>query len=181
MSVCSIVAAQDSNGLLGASADAKTGEQGRASGQSAAATASSYAPRTTKAADYTGRPLDEAEMDVRSAGHTAVNHDAADESRTIILRSSWIVCFQHADADAKTIDFAAVRNSEPCTGKDGEPIPWPTMPDVVGATYNTAIKDLKQAGIDLDRVTLDDASRPRSHARKATSAAHFERTVMVVR
>ncbi|MEU5121881.1 PASTA domain-containing protein [Streptomyces asoensis] len=135
-------------------ANAKAADHVRASGK--AVSASPTASRPANAADYTGRPLDEAEKDARSAGYTAVNHDAAVEDRMIILRSGWTVCFQESDAAGKTIDFAAVRTSEPCPEKDGGPLPWPKMPDVVGATYNKAVEDLKQAGLDLDRVTLDD-------------------------
>ncbi|MGW7609562.1 PASTA domain-containing protein [Streptomyces sp. NPDC054766] len=135
-------------------ADAKTGDEVRASGE--AVSASPSASRPAKAADYTGRPLDEAEKHARSAGYTATHHDAADESRTIILRSGWTVCFQKTATAASTIDFAAVRSSEPCPEKDGSPLPWPKMPNVVGATYNKAVEDLKQAGVDLDQVTLDD-------------------------
>ncbi|MFI5814554.1 PASTA domain-containing protein [Streptomyces sp. NPDC051643] len=135
-------------------ADAKTGDEVRASGR--AVSASPSASRPAKAADYTGRPLDEAEKHARSAGYTVTHHDAADETRTIILRSGWTVCFQKTATAMSTIDFAAVRSSEPCPEKDGGPLPWPKMPNVVGATYNKAVEDLKQAGVDLDRVTLDD-------------------------
>ncbi|MFC5856821.1 hypothetical protein ACFPZI_35265 [Streptomyces chlorus] len=114
------------------------------------------APKTPEFADYTGKPLDEAEKGARSAGFTPVRHDAAEEDRVIIMRSGWTVCFQKADTAAKTIDFAAVKAGEPCPEKDGGPLPWPVMPDLVGGTYNTAIEELDQVGIDLDRVTLDD-------------------------
>ncbi|MFI5998142.1 PASTA domain-containing protein [Streptomyces sp. NPDC051362] len=134
--------------------DAKAADKVPANGTTISASPSASVP--AKAADYTGRPLNEAEKDVRSAGYTAINHDAADEDRVIILRSGWTVCFQESDASAKTIDFAAVRTSEPCPAKDGGPLLWPKMPDVVGATYDKAVEDLKQAGVDLDRVTLDD-------------------------
>ncbi|MCX4912056.1 Stk1 family PASTA domain-containing Ser/Thr kinase [Streptomyces sp. NBC_00687] len=137
-----------------APADAKTADNVPASGT--AVSASPTASKAAKAGDYTGRPLNEAEKDMRSAGYTAINHDAADEDRVIILRSGWTVCFQSSNTAAKTIDFAAVRTSEPCPEKDGGPLPWPKMPNVVGATYNKAIEDLKQAGVDLDQVTLDD-------------------------
>nr|WSX78521.1 PASTA domain-containing protein [Streptomyces sp. NBC_00899] len=109
-----------------------------------------------KAADYTGERLDRAEERARSAGFTTDGHDAGNQARSIVLRSGWTVCFQKADATAKVIHFAAVRADEPCPDRDGGPLAWPEMPDVVGQTYNTAVKDLKQAGIGLDRITLDD-------------------------
>ncbi|WP_432137733.1 MULTISPECIES: PASTA domain-containing protein [unclassified Streptomyces] len=136
-------------------ADVKTADAGRASAE--AVSASPAVAEPAKAADYVGQPLDEAEKQARSAGYSTGHHDAAaDEDRTIIMRSGWTVCFQKADTAAKTIDFAAVKSNEPCPEKDGGPLPWPKMPDVVGATYDTAVRDLKQAGIDLDRVALDD-------------------------
>lgn len=135
-------------------ADAKSADSGGASAE--AASASPTVSEPAKAADYVGQPLDGAEQQASSAGYSTGHHDAADDDRTIIMRSGWTVCFQKADTAAKTIDFAAVKSAEPCPGKDGGPLPWPKMPDVVGATYNTAVKDLKQAGIALDRVTLDD-------------------------
>lgn len=133
--------------------DAKARDGRSASTKVASSPTASTPPKT---ADYTGKPLDEAEKLARSAGYTTGHHDAAEEKRAIIVRSLWTVCFQKVNTAANTIDFAAVNTAEPCPEKDGGPLPWPTMPDVVGATYNTAVKDLKQAGIDLDRVTLDD-------------------------
>ncbi|MFF8482987.1 PASTA domain-containing protein [Streptomyces antibioticus] len=142
----------DDNGT--GEADAKSADAGGASAE--AATASPTVSDPAKAADYVGQSLDEAEKQARSAGYSAGHHDAAYGGRTIIMRSGWTVCFQKADAAAKTIEFAAVKSAEPCPEKDGGPLPWPKMPDVVGATYNTAVEDLKHAGVDLDRVTLDD-------------------------
>ncbi|KRV50221.1 hypothetical protein AQ490_13965 [Wenjunlia vitaminophila] len=134
--------------------DAKSADAGRASPE--AVSASPTVSKPARTADYVGHPLDEAEKQARSAGYAAAHHDAADEDRTIVLRSGWTVCFQKADAAAKTIDFAAVKSNEPCPEKDGGTLPWPKMPDVIGATYNTAIADLKRAGVNPDRVTLDD-------------------------
>ncbi|MFF5360695.1 PASTA domain-containing protein [Streptomyces scabiei] len=122
----------------------------------AASSPSSPSAKVVKAADYTAKPLNEAEKLARSAGFTTARHDAAEDNRSIIMRSLWTVCFQKADTAAKSIDFAAVKSGEPCPDKDGGPLPWPKMPDVVGATYKSATKDLRQAGIDLAGVTLDD-------------------------
>ncbi|OBQ53429.1 hypothetical protein A4U61_04360 [Streptomyces sp. H-KF8] len=119
-------------------------------------TPSPAASKTLDFADYTGRPLHEAEKAAHSAGLAPDRHDAADEDRTVVMRSGWTVCFQKADNAARTIDFAAVKTGEPCPEKDGGPLPWPMTPDLVGDTYNTAVEKLDQAGIDLDRVTLDD-------------------------
>jgi uncharacterized membrane protein YgcG len=133
--------------------EAETRDDG---GVSAEATSSPTPAKVVKAADYTGKSLDDAEKLARSAGFATAHHDAAEDGRSIIMRSGWAVCFQEADTTAKSIDFAAVRSDEPCPEKDGGPLPWPKMPDVVGATYKTATKDLKHAGIDLDSITLDD-------------------------
>ncbi|WP_282700309.1 PASTA domain-containing protein [Streptomyces sp. CC219B] len=148
-------------GLGGQLDESGTGESdakpaGGASAEAVSASPTASPSKPVEAADYVGQPLDEAEKQARSAGYTAGHHDAADEDRSILLKSAWTVCFQKADTAAKTIDFAAVRSAEPCPEKDGDPLPWPRMPDVVGATYNTAVGDLEQAGIDPDRVTLDD-------------------------
>lgn len=107
-------------------------------------------------ADHTGKALDEAEKDARAAGFMPSHHDASAEDRSIIMRSMWTVCFQKADATAKSVAFAAVRTGEPCPTEDGGPLPWPTMPDLVGDTYSTAVEELDRAGIDLDSVILDD-------------------------
>ncbi|MBQ0855557.1 PASTA domain-containing protein [Streptomyces sp. BH-SS-21] len=116
----------------------------------------SPAPKVLKAADYTKKPLNEAVELVDSAGFTTTHHDAAGEGRTVMVRSLWTVCFQEVDTTTKSINFAAVKSDEPCPEKDGGPLAWPVMPDVVGATYDTALKDLERVGIDLDSVELDD-------------------------
>ncbi len=120
------------------------------------ATPSAGAAKAFKLTDYTGKALDEAEKGARTAGFTPTRRDASSEDRTIIVRSAWTVCFQEADTAAKSVAFAAVKDDEPCPTKDGGPLPWPTMPDVEGDTYNTAVKALERAGIDLDSVALDD-------------------------
>ncbi|MFJ2946663.1 PASTA domain-containing protein [Streptomyces sp. NPDC087226] len=125
-----------------------------ANGANAEATSSSTpAPAL---ADYTGEALGAAEEGARTAGFEPGRHDASPEDRPIVVRSAWTVCFQKADSAAKSVAFGAVKDGEPCPAKDGGPLPWPTMPDVEGDTYNTAVKALDRAGIDLDSVTLDD-------------------------
>jgi uncharacterized membrane protein YgcG len=141
---------------LGGQLDDNAPSTTEAGAKNAAASAS---PATSKAAsltDYTGKALDEAEKGARAAGYTLGRHDASPEDRAIVVRSAWTVCFQKADAGEKTVTFAAVKDDEPCPTKDGGALPWPTMPDVVGDTYNTALKALNHAGIDTADVTLDD-------------------------
>ncbi|WP_399892144.1 PASTA domain-containing protein [Streptomyces sp. BBFR51] len=120
------------------------------------ATPSPTQAKVPELTDYTGKSLAEAEKGARAADFTPGRHDASPGDRAIVVRSAWTVCFQTADTTAKSVVFAAVKDGEPCPTKDGAPLPWPTMPDVVGDTYNTAVKALDQAGIDLDSVTLDD-------------------------
>ncbi|MFE1795947.1 PASTA domain-containing protein [Streptomyces sp. NPDC059517] len=141
----------DDNGT--AKSEAVTQNKGS---NSVKAASPSPSPKVLEAADYTEKPLDEAVKLARSAGFTTAHHDAAEEGRTVMVRSLWTVCFQKVDTTAETINFAAVKDDEPCPEKDGGPLPWPVMPEVVGATYDTALKDLKRAGIDLDSVQLDD-------------------------
>lgn len=127
-----------------------------AGAKNAAASASPAASKAPPLTDYTGKALDEAEKGARAAGYTVGRHDASPEGRPVVGRSAWTVCFQKADAAQKTVVFAAVEDDEPCPVKDGGALPWPTMPDVVGDTYNTALKALDRAGIDTADVTLDD-------------------------
>ncbi|MEU8455430.1 PASTA domain-containing protein [Streptomyces griseoaurantiacus] len=127
-----------------------------AGAKNAAASASPAASKAPPLTDYKGKALDEAEKGARAAGYTLGRHDASPEDRAITVRSAWTVCFQEADAAEKAVAFAAVKDDEPCPTKDGGALPWPTMPDVVGDTYNTALKALNHAGIDTADVTLDD-------------------------
>lgn len=127
-----------------------------AGAKNAAASASPAASKAPPLTDYKGKALDEAEKGARAAGYTLGRHDASPEDRAITVRSAWTVCFQEADAAEKAVTFAAVKDDEPCPTKDGGALPWPTMPDVVGDTYNTALKALNHAGIDTADVTLDD-------------------------
>jgi hypothetical protein len=137
---------------LGGQLDDNTPDTTEAGAKNAAASASKAAALT----DYTGKALDEAEKGARAAGYTLGRHDASPEDRAIVVRSAWTVCFQKADTAGKTVTFAAVKDDEPCPKKDGGALPWPTMPNVVGDTYNTALKALHHAGIDTTDVTLDD-------------------------
>ncbi|MFD5448450.1 PASTA domain-containing protein [Streptomyces sp. NPDC127100] len=125
-------------------------------GKGVKATPSATTAQAPGLTDYTGKALDAAEKGARAAGFAPERHDASPEDRTIVVRSAWTVCFQRADTTAKSVAFAAVKDGEPCPAKDGGPLPWPTMPDVVGDTYETAVEALHRAGIDLDSVALDD-------------------------
>lgn len=73
----------DDNGT--GKADAKSADASKVSAE--AVSASPAVSEPAKAADYVGQPLDEAGKQARSAGYSAGHHDAADEGRTIIMRS----------------------------------------------------------------------------------------------
>jgi uncharacterized membrane protein YgcG len=141
---------------LGGQLDDNTPDTSQAGAKNAASNASPKASEAPRLTDYTGKALDEAEKGARAAGYTLGRHDASPEDRAITVRSAWTVCFQKADAAEKTVTFAAVKEDEPCPKKDGGALPWPAMPDVVGDTYNAALKALDHAGIDTADVTLDD-------------------------
>ncbi|MDQ0810015.1 beta-lactam-binding protein with PASTA domain [Streptomyces sp. B3I7] len=130
-----------------------TSEAGAKNAVASTSPTTSESPELT---DYTGKALDEAEKGAHASGFTLGRHDASPEHRAIVVRSAWTVCFQKTDAAGKTVAFAAVKDEEPCPTKDGGALPWPTMPDVVGDTYDMAVKALGRAGIAMDHVTLDD-------------------------
>ncbi|MGX4688702.1 PASTA domain-containing protein [Streptomyces sp. JNUCC 63] len=151
-----LISAGMSGQLNDSGADKSEAEAKNADDPGTETTPSPSLAKTPELTDYTGKSLDEAEKEARAAGFTPGRHDASAEGRSVVVRSVWTVCFQKVDTTAKSVAFAAVRTGEPCPTKDGDPIPWPTMPDVVGDTYNAAVKELDRAGIDLNSVTLDD-------------------------
>ncbi|MEU9117496.1 PASTA domain-containing protein [Streptomyces sp. NPDC048483] len=120
--------------------------------------AKAKAPKA-KAPDYTGKPLDKAEEQARAAGYTTGAHDASPKDRNIFMRSGWVVCFQKPDTDDghKLIDFGAMKDGEPCPNKDGGPIPWPTMPDLKGKTWEAATGALNGLGVKQDSIRADTA------------------------
>ncbi|MEU6113408.1 PASTA domain-containing protein [Streptomyces sp. NPDC047117] len=115
--------------------------------------ASASATRAAKAPALTGERLDEAERRARAAGFTVSRHDASPEGRAIIARSGWLVCFQQVGEDGgRTLDLAAVKRGEPCPERDGEELAWPTMPDLLGKTWQTAVTTLTDLGVDEDKI-----------------------------
>ncbi|GHH70833.1 hypothetical protein GCM10018793_05490 [Streptomyces sulfonofaciens] len=109
------------------------------------------------APDLTGSHLDEAEDRARDAGFTTGHHDASPAGRTVVVRSGWVVCFQQAEHDGgrEVIEFAAVKDREPCPEEDGGRIPWPAMPDLIGKTWRTAVAELADRGVDGHDVTAE--------------------------
>ncbi|WP_415938600.1 hypothetical protein [Streptomyces sp. 039-1] len=112
------------------------------------------APKTT----YRGLHLDKARKRARLEGFVIGEHDASDQGDDIWMTSNWTVCFQRFGASrdgARTIDFGAVRTGTPCPARDGGPIPWPKMPDLVGVTWKAARKTLASLDVQADRTYPD--------------------------
>ncbi|WP_330291485.1 hypothetical protein [Streptomyces sp. NBC_00576] len=104
--------------------------------------------------NYLGLRLDKAEERARADGFSTGDHDASDQDKAIWMRSNWTVCFQQADTSsdgARTIDFGAVQTGSPCPARDGGPIPWPRMPDLIGETWKAALKELSAVHVPSDR------------------------------
>ncbi|MFF9727032.1 PASTA domain-containing protein [Streptomyces gardneri] len=97
-----------------------------------------------------------------SAGFNAISHDASDGDAGQWDDDNWKVCFQTSAAkkvgSMPTLDFGVVRNEWPCPAKDGEPIPYPKMPKVVGQTFekaSTTLKPLALQAIEADSAYTD--------------------------
>ncbi|WP_223733141.1 PASTA domain-containing protein [Streptomyces purpurogeneiscleroticus] len=146
-------------GLGGQLDDTGKGETQQVATESRTASPKASPSRTPerKAPDYIGELLDEAEGKARAAGYTVSHHDASAEGRAIIARSGWLVCFQQSDHDdsRRLIDFAAVKDGETCPKKDGEEIPWPTMPELHGKTWQAAVETLTGIGVDEDAIQAE--------------------------
>ncbi|MFF0384551.1 PASTA domain-containing protein [Streptomyces sp. NPDC004286] len=67
-------------------------------------------------------------------GYQVTVHDASQKDAS--PADDWTVCFEKYGRDS--VDFGAVASGAPCPKADGGPIPWPTMPGVIGRTYATA-------------------------------------------
>jgi hypothetical protein len=105
--------------------------------------------------DYTGQSLRAAKAAAHTAGYNATSHDASDGDAGQWADGNWVVCFQQVTGTSKTIDFGVVRTGQPCPKADGEPIPWPKMPDVVGMTFEEA--SAKVEGIGVEEATAEGA------------------------
>ncbi|MFD9358992.1 hypothetical protein [Streptomyces sp. NPDC060031] len=107
----------------------------------------SVSPSPTAAPDYVGQILKQAKTAARAAGYNATSHDASPGDASQFDDGNWRICFQTPAAqragNTPTLDFAVVRNEWPCPAKDGEPIPYPKMPKVVGLTFVKAAETLK--------------------------------------
>ncbi|MGW3113346.1 hypothetical protein [Streptomyces sp. NPDC001091] len=67
-------------------------------------------------------------------GYRVTAHDASQKDAS--PADDWTVCFEKYGRDS--VDFGAVASGAPCPKADGRPIPWPSMPGLVGRTYAAA-------------------------------------------
>ncbi|GGQ64389.1 excalibur calcium-binding domain-containing protein [Kitasatospora griseola] len=102
---------------------------------------------------FVGQNLKVAKDAARTAGYSASSHDASNGDAGQWADSSWKVCLQNVSG--KKIDFGVVRNEQPCPANDGEPIPYPKMPKVIGLTLGKASETL--APLALQKVNASSA------------------------
>ncbi|MFD0268301.1 hypothetical protein ACFVGY_17255 [Streptomyces sp. NPDC127106] len=114
-----------------------------------AAAPATTAPGTTAAVrppDQVGRSLRQAKAAAAALGFRTVSHDAGPEDAAQADEDAWRVCFQttaeQPPAGPVTLDFAVVRTQLPCPARDGGPIPYPAVPEVVGRTFAEAGRSL---------------------------------------
>ncbi|MFE9482316.1 PASTA domain-containing protein [Streptomyces spororaveus] len=128
-------------------ADAKP----KAAAVAPAAPSASPAPSPSGPPDFVGKNLKDAQSAAQTAGFHSISHDAGPGDSGQWSDGNWKVCFQVlADKPVgkqPTIDFAVTRNEWPCPAKDGDPIPYPKMPKVVGQDYAKAQETLKPLGL----------------------------------
>ncbi|MFI1936979.1 excalibur calcium-binding domain-containing protein [Streptomyces purpureus] len=107
----------------------------------------SVSPSPGGPASFVGQNLKKAKGAAYDAGYNAISHDASDGDVGQWDDDNWKVCFQTPAAKKvgtmPTLDFGVVRNEWPCPAKDGEPIPYPKMPKVVGQSFEKASEQLK--------------------------------------
>ncbi|MFJ5546493.1 excalibur calcium-binding domain-containing protein [Streptomyces sp. NPDC093225] len=123
---------------------------------------------TTAAPVLVGKSLKQAKAAADAAGYNAISHDAGPDDAGQWDDDNWKVCFQTLAAEPvagmPTLDFGVVRNEWPCPAKDGEPIPYPKMPKVIGQTLAQASKALTPIGFErIERQSAyTDVSLPAS-------------------
>ncbi|WP_416371148.1 excalibur calcium-binding domain-containing protein [Streptomyces sp. MB09-01] len=114
-------------------------------------TAPAAAPSPAGPASYVGQNLKQAKTAAYAAGYSSISHDAGPDDAGQLDEDNWKICFQSVAAESagrtSTLDFGVVRNEWPCPAKDGEPIPYPKMPKVVGLTFSKASETLKPIGL----------------------------------
>ncbi|MFD0526652.1 excalibur calcium-binding domain-containing protein [Kitasatospora arboriphila] len=110
------------------------------------ATAAPLSPTPAAPPSFVGQNLKSAKSAASKAGYDATSHDASDKSAGQWDDDNWKVCFQTVTAAkagrTPSLDFGVVRVEWPCPAHDGEPIPYPKMPAVVGQTFAKASETL---------------------------------------
>ncbi|MFI1253199.1 PASTA domain-containing protein [Streptomyces netropsis] len=141
-------------------ADAKATDPKRSPGVRPDATATPT-PTRPPAADYRSQNLDVAYGKARKAGFLVTSHDASEKDKFVRGRSLWTVCFQETGRTGTrpTLDFGVVPKGAPCPKEDGEPIPWPTMPELVWKTWRTARAEVVALGVPTDHIEARKAYR----------------------
>ncbi len=107
---------------------------------------------------YVGKILREAKTAADADGFRVVSHDASEGDAGQWDADNWRVCFQtevKRGGAKTTLDFGVVRKGAPCPAADGEPVPWPKMPDVVGQTFDEASASVEK--IKITDVTAEGA------------------------
>lgn len=119
--------------------------------------------RTEKMTDFLGERLDIAFSRSRKRGYEVTSHDASGERRDVSARSLWKVCFQQPAPGTAVensvgnsvefgVAFGVVRTAEPCPAREGEAVPWPKMPDLIGKTWPSARAAVVALGVPERRV-----------------------------
>ncbi|MFE2878286.1 PASTA domain-containing protein [Streptomyces roseus] len=111
---------------------------------------SSASPSRAEPPLLVGRSLREAKAAALAAGFRALSHDASDGDAAQTAEDGWKVCFQSLVTEKAgaipALDFGVVAADAPCPAKDGDPIPRPKMPGVIGLTFAKASEALKPIG-----------------------------------
>ncbi|MEK8172275.1 hypothetical protein NKH77_32280 [Streptomyces sp. M19] len=147
-----------SGGLTGQLDEAEKDKPESAAVTSEKPVATKAADPKPKVADFTGKPLDEAEEAARRRVHHRGTRRLGG-GRSVVVRSAWVVCFQEPRQDdgRELIDFGAVKDGEPCPEEDGGPIAWPTMPDLHAVTWESAVRTLASRDLRGDDIRPDTA------------------------
>ncbi|MER6916416.1 PASTA domain-containing protein [Streptomyces sp. NPDC000594] len=139
--------------------DQKDDAKAKVTATATAAPSTSASPSPSGPPSYVGQNLRKAKAAAHSAGFNAISHDASDDNTGQWDDDNWKVCFQTSATEQvgslPTLDFGVVRNEWPCPAKDGEPIPYPKMPKVVGRTFEQASTTLKPLA--LQEIKADSA------------------------
>ncbi|MCK7623532.1 PASTA domain-containing protein [Streptomyces sp. RS10V-4] len=113
----------------------------------------SASPSPGEPPSLVGQSLKEAKAAAYDAGYRTISHDASDDDAGQWDDGNWKVCFQTLAAKRSgampTLDLGVVRNEWPCPAKDGEPIPYPKMPKVVGQTFAKASEALTPLAFEM--------------------------------